>query len=307
MAYRFRQHESAPAAVRRIAGEEIDRAVRSLQNDKRSAEVRVHEARKSSKKLRALLRLAQKPLTNASIFKKENRWFRNTARRLSALRDADATRECIRRLQRSDAVDAPTRAAFAALRAAIGREKPTSSTQPDADAIIDRAAKRFADARLRIDRWPFDDDAGFEFISHGFGKCYRKARQAMRRAVEKPTVEHMHEWRKRVKDHRYHVQLLRGPWKLLGRVSVDELKQLSDALGEHHDLAVLRSIPTLDSLKPNHRTLVLRLIDRESDRLEMQAKKLGRELFGTSSKRLTADLAQAWARWTGVKPGLATV
>lgn len=300
MPYRFRQHESASTALRRVAAEEMDRALSFLQSEKRSTEFRVHEARKACKKIRSLLRLAQRPLKAESIFKKENRWFRDTARELARLRDADATRECIRRLQRSDAADAPSRAALAALRVALGRGKPTSSAQSETRAALQRAAERFMTAHSRLDRWPNDHDAGFEYFQDGFRKCYRKARKAMQRAAAKPTVEHMHEWRKRVKDHRYHQQLLRGPWKFLDRTGTTESKQLTDALGEHHDLAVLRTVPSLETLKANHRAHLHRLIDQESARLESRAIELGQQLFDINSKRLTGKLKRAWMRWQRV-------
>ena len=63
MAYRFRHGESVPDAIRRVAREELRSAVRSLTGrGAKNRDEAVHEARKSVKKLRALLRLVQSEL-----------------------------------------------------------------------------------------------------------------------------------------------------------------------------------------------------------------------------------------------------
>ena len=49
----------------------------------------------------------------------------------------------------------------------------------------------------------------------------------------------MHEWRKRVKDLWYHCLLLQDAWKPVMSALADEAHELSDRLGDDHDLAVL--------------------------------------------------------------------
>ena len=62
----------------------------------------------------------------------------------------------------------------------------------------------------------------------------------MARARKHPLPENYHEWRKRVKDHWYHVRLLEG-FGTLGCGSYEKsLKELETLLGEDHNLVVLR-------------------------------------------------------------------
>ena len=54
-----------------------------------------------------------------------------------------------------------------------------------------------------------------------------------------PEVERLHEWRKRVKDLWYHHTLLRALWPPVMQAVGDEAHELSDRLGDDHDLAML--------------------------------------------------------------------
>ncbi|HVW83258.1 MAG TPA: CHAD domain-containing protein, partial [Bryobacteraceae bacterium] len=58
MAYRLKEDESVPQGLRRIAREEIDSAVQELRGkDPGKRDEAIHEARKSIKKLRGLIRI----------------------------------------------------------------------------------------------------------------------------------------------------------------------------------------------------------------------------------------------------------
>ena len=60
----------------------------------------------------------------------------------------------------------------------------------------------------------------------------------MRQAREDPTAEAMHEWRKRVKYHSYHLRLLEPVWPAMLKAQVGAAKRLEELLGDHHDLDV---------------------------------------------------------------------
>ena len=61
-------------------------------------------------------------------------------------------------------------------------------------------------------------------------------------APEEPSAEHLHEWRKRVKDLWYQQQLLEALWPEVMKAQAKEAKKLSKQLGEDHDLAVLTDV-----------------------------------------------------------------
>ena len=88
-AYRIDPAQPVPDEVRRVARGRIDHAIDELRgtSDSTRAEA-VHEARKDMKKLRALLRLVRDEL-GEDVYRRENDCFRDTARTLSGLRDAE--------------------------------------------------------------------------------------------------------------------------------------------------------------------------------------------------------------------------
>ena len=54
------------------------------------------------------------------------------------------------------------------------------------------------------------------------------------------TAQDLHDWRKRVKDHWYHVRLLAGLWPDVMTSFEWTLKDLETKLGDHHNLEVLK-------------------------------------------------------------------
>jgi CHAD domain-containing protein len=84
---------------------------------------------------------------------------------------------------------------------------------------------------------------GFEAIQAGLLKSYADGRKALHRAYETSRPKDFHEWRKRVKYHRYHLRLLRNLWPRVMRAWRREVVTLSELLGKEHDLAVKRARP----------------------------------------------------------------
>jgi hypothetical protein len=105
------------------------------------------------------------------------------------------------------------------------------------DARIEHARELLGDARKRIRRWQLPD--GFEAIGPGLERGYRRGRRALRDAVERPTDEHVHEWRKSVKNLWYQTRLLEPAAPSVLSPLIETLDHLAEALGDDHDLAVL--------------------------------------------------------------------
>lgn len=87
MPFRFTRQEALGAGVRRLAEAELAAAVALLRDDTTTAELRVHGARKASKRVRALLRVIRAALPGPR-FRAANYGLRDAARGLAAARDA---------------------------------------------------------------------------------------------------------------------------------------------------------------------------------------------------------------------------
>jgi len=207
-------------AVRAVALAQLDYARLELERGDADG---IHEARKACKKLRALLRLIRPFLGRA--YRAENLRLRDVGRSLSAGRDATVIVETAQRLY-ADATG-PLRAVPAALGAA-----------PQGGVSIEEARRLLATERHRIAEWRLANlSAGGLLV--GLLAGYRTARARYRDTRRRATPAALHEWRKQAKYHGYQCALIAPLWPGAAGARIRRLKQLSDALGWHHDLVVL--------------------------------------------------------------------
>ena len=97
MGYCFKDPETVPEGIKRIAIEEFDKAVAQTKPKVKNRDEAIHGARVSLKKLRALLRFARTK-DNADVFRHENACYREAGKRLSEVRDATAMIEAFDQL-----------------------------------------------------------------------------------------------------------------------------------------------------------------------------------------------------------------
>ena len=228
MARQYRlKREPIPEGIARIAYGRIDHAQQALED---ATEEGVHEARKDMKKLRALLRLVRGEI-GEDVFRREADTFRDAARELSGVRDADVMLATLADLEERYEVDAgPVRQAVEAHRLRTGG----GGRQQAAEA----ATEILTEARGRVADWPLERE-GFAVFEDGLRRTYRRGRRDWRAAAKEQSTVNLHEWRKRVKDLWYHCSILERSWKPVMRALADEAHELSDRLGDDHDLAVL--------------------------------------------------------------------
>ncbi len=279
--YRFLQGEAVPEALARIARGRIDHALDELRGRADSSpEEAVHEARKDMKKLRAELRMARDELGD-DVYRSENQCFREAARKLSGVRDADVMLGTLAGLDGS----------YRELRRAL-KEHRRRADRADASEEVIAVLEQ---AHARVDEWPLERD-DFAALEGGLRRIYRRGRRAWRAVEEEPTTEHLHEWRKREKDLWYHLTLLRETWPPLLRTAADEAHELSDRLGDDHDLAVLREWAYEhadgDALQGLDEAV-------ESRRAELQAEALdlGRRLYAERPRAFVERVRGYWEAW----------
>ena len=270
--YRLKKNEPLPEGMARVARGRIDDAIDELSGATDStSEEAVHNARKDLKKLRALLRVARGEL-GKSVYRRENASFRDAAAALAGLRDADVMLVTLEKLELDEELSGPLRQSLEAHRLRTGGG---GREQAGGEAI-----EILSEARARIVDWPLEDD-GFAAVEPGLRRTYRGGRREWRAMQKEPTVEGLHQWRKRVKELWYDHELLRPLWKPVMKAVGDEAHELSDLLGDDHDLAVL-----LDWAR-NHADAPPELADAVEKRrrdLQEQAFELGARLYADRPK-----------------------
>jgi hypothetical protein len=119
----------------------------------------------------------------------------------------------------------------------------------------------------------------------------------MRAALDEPTDAHFHEWRKRVKDHWYHVRLLRNLWPRVLDAYRREVKALSEALGDDHDLALLGPVVLGEPDAFGDPAAVERFLEFLAIRrreLQDQARLLGRRIYAEKPRLLVSRFESRW-------------
>lgn len=294
MAYSFRPaHESAESGLRRIAASQIDKAIAEIDGDGLQRDEAVHQVRKRTKKLRALLRLVRPGFED---FARENRTFRDAARAIAGPRDAAALVETFDRLAEYFELEIDA-SAFAGLRRRLVERRDALDDTSLAQRLPD-VREVFVAARRRAAKWALTGDRDgdvFDAFASGLRRTYRDAIAAMEAADRERSSRALHEWRKRVKDHASHARLLKGAWEpVLGAHAVEAVA-LAEDLGEVHDLIVFREALTSDELDGDRACEAMRglAVEREGA-IASQAFARGGRVFAERP----AALARRWrAYW----------
>jgi CHAD domain-containing protein len=297
MPYRLLQDEPVGQGLRRVAREQITRAIDEVLDEQLDRHAAVHQVRKRCKKIRAVLRLCRTQCEKT--YQAENAVFRDAARRLSGFREAKAMVETVDELLRSCNKEAD-RAPLETLRERLARER--EEIAEEGTSLGERLAEfkvTMEEALARVDSWHIGG-RGFDTVEGGLRKTYRRGRRALGDAYPHPNAEALHEWRKRVKYHWYHTRLMRDIWRRAMNARRNALDDLADLLGTHHDLATLRQWLRDKSprLPQNGHLATLRaLIGRRQAALETMARTSGERLFAEKPKHLVRRLRRYWEVW----------
>jgi CHAD domain-containing protein len=296
MSFRIRRSESVADAIRRIAREQVDAALTEAGERGHGGADAVHRVRKRCKRVRALLRLVRPQLKDR--YASENAWYRDAARDLAHVRDAEIVPESFDNLLKhfADPID---RRAIAPIRAHLSARRTRMRDRADLRNRLRIFSNRMRKARGRIETWDLVD-SGFAALEGGLTKSYSQGRKAMHAAYDAPSTAALHEWRKRVKDHALHIHVLRCVWKEPMSARRDEIEALADRLGDDHDLSVLRETLLADSgEETSGETLqaVLGLIERRQVELRIAAQIGGARIFAEKPHAFVTRIEGYWHAW----------
>jgi CHAD domain-containing protein len=296
MAYRLKHRESVPEGVKRIAREEIRSAVQYLRGKGGvSRDEAVHEARKSIKKARALLRLVRPEL--GDFYASESARLRDAGRKLSQLRDLGALIATFDELKKWRA-KALGNVSLTAIRRALAIHKKRVEAEMGIQDLMHGLAADIGPTLQSVQRWPLKTD-GFAALEPGLEKTYRSGKKAFGTLKKHASREQPHVWRKRVKDHWYHVRLLESLWTDVMKGYEQTLKGLEDALGEDLNLAILRDhILSASGPQGEGRRVdrVVKAVDESRKELRKRALAIGRRVDVEKPRQFTRQMEQHLGR-----------
>jgi CHAD domain-containing protein len=286
---------SGTRALRRIAGHFVCRASRALASPDLS-DIAVHDARKDLKRSRTALRLLR-PALGEPLYRRENALLRAAAHALNAARDAKVLTQTLQALRRSHRAlrrDAAVAGLLRTLRAHQAALRQELRTHP---ARLARTRRTLERSCTRASRWRVGAH-GWSVLGPALQRIYRGGRRAQPAASLGVTDSALHEWRKQVKYLRYALEIL-APMRRrsLARLA-RQAEQLTDALGEAHDLTMLagKTREFAQRRRANLRPLLM-IIAQRRERLALDALASGRELYRARPRDWQKQLERYWIRW----------
>ncbi len=297
---RFFAGETLAEGLDRVISNQFDIALAVATTPPERQASAVHSTRKALKRLRAMLRLVRDTISH-DCYHTDNQVLKLIAAELGTVRDSWVMADVLDRLLPHDA------ASKAAVDVLVDRLQDRYRTESLAllenKAQMASIVEQLENAKERSKRWsvvagevstPLPHE--FESIAPGLQRVYKRGRRGMRIVVDSPTDTLLHVWRKRAKYLRHQVEALNvlDPVRLL-RYEL-ELEQLTDLLGDDHDLAVLlarfASDPALIEgidVEP-----VLDAIGAKRHELQAKSIDLGRDFFRDPSTDFLAYIESVW-------------
>jgi hypothetical protein len=136
---------------------------------------------------------------------------------------------------------------------------------------------------------------GWAAIDGGLTRTYRLGHEGFRRVCAESSTEHVHEWRKRVKDLWYAFRLLEPVCGPVVGGEAEEAHRLADLLGDHHDLAVLCArLEQLGDIVAVDVNALQGLIDYRRDELQGEAVHVGERLYLEKPKQFRRRIRGYW-------------
>jgi CHAD domain-containing protein len=316
MAFKFDIREPIAQGISRITRERIDRVIGYLGEKPHPGAESIHEARKDLKSLRAVLRLARGSI-DGEVRRLENIFFRDAGRSLSAARDSEALLEALQHFsgrhrslpQGTTLKQKSIREFTEKIRLKIEQEKidrlPREMLRnlvPELREVKRRAGLWFAGVPLKPgNEWE-------SFVGTGLRRTYRQGKNLVWQfemvGQENATDETWHELRKCGKALGYQLRLLRPIWPGPMNVLLREIDQLTELLGDDHDLAVLRGRILIEPYTASEnqdsadiRHIFLLSLDRRRRKLQAKALQLARRLYVEKPRQFERRHAAYWQAW----------
>jgi CHAD domain-containing protein len=291
VAYRLRPRESVAHGLRRVARKELRSARDQLSEATPPDDQAIHEARKSVKKVRAILLLidADEGRGQTNCHKR----LRKVNRTLSDVRDPDAMTAILTKLTRKNS-QLFDEHSLARLRRRLSALKQTAM-----EAARNAGAWKTLDRELRNLR---QDAKGwrprhrqFRALAAGIRRTYRRGRKAMSRARRRQTADNFHEWRKHIKALWYELRLVEGCTPGIKR-DVTALHRAETWLGDDHNVVVLSA-----ELSKDGSLCDLEQFRRAADRYQCQLRQRTiarmRSAYARTPGEYVRRVKRAWESW----------
>jgi CHAD domain-containing protein len=294
MAFCVRPRESIAHGLRRLAKKELASAREQLLRTRQPGEA-IHEARKSVKKVRAVVHLIE--TDDGRGLGDGRKRLRAANRALSQVRDADAMILTLQKLidrwphLLSEHTLARVRHQLADHKNAVLRTAARESPWKEVADNLRRARaaiKRSSSAHRR-----------FGGLAPGLRVTHKFGRKAMARALERQGDVDFHEWRKHIKTLWYELRLIETSGARIHR-DVEALNRAETSLGDDHDVAVLCAYLSGSQALGKDSVEFQRLrqkAERYQQELRRRAIASTKTIYAAPTGAYIREVKRAWKNW----------
>jgi CHAD domain-containing protein len=252
----------------------------------------VHLVRVTTKRLRALLRLIR-PVISKTVFDRENTRLRRGAKRLAPARDLDIARLMLAKLSHSNGEE---RDAMGVVIAGSGSD---GDSKDEINKVLGQTVRDLESTKRNLQRIQI---SGHEWktIGPGLRNVYKQCRKRMKKALRQHDDEAFHQWRIRVKNLYYELQILQPAWPERLNEMIEKLKKLEKQIGADHDLVILkRSLQITPYAFGNAKAIeqVFDRLEKKSRRLRQSTEPLGQLIFHQKPGRFVVEFGRHWNKW----------
>lgn len=294
--YCLKHGESIARGLERVIREQLALAIWQLSENIESLDHAVHDARKSVKKTRSALRLVRGVL--GRTYAAENDALRDVGRKLSPVRDSQALIEMFDELN-DKYRDKFGDKSLLAIRDGLVARKNEAAEQFQKKGQAGQLLDVLREIHAGVKKWPLNRVA-LPSLLKGFSTTIIRNREAFEDAYDSSRPDRFHEWRKRAKDMRYHLSLVRKAWDPVLKGYMESAKDLESDLGDDHNLVVLRDTilknPKDFGSQSNVRTF-LDVMDSHQRKLREKAKASGTRLYAEKPREWQRRLETSWKAW----------
>jgi len=283
----MKKKEAPGQALQRVCQRHVAQALAHL----RQAHLpeSVHIVRKEIKRLRALFRLTRGGLSPKK-YQKTAKAMRLASKPLAASRDARVIQKAFETLTGSKARQFPDIRSRLQTRSSHAEQNFANfDSGTVAKSILKKVRSHLDDLSLKR--------LGWSEVRADLEKSYTRGRNAWNLARRRPSPEHLHAWRKRVKDLWYQLDFLCPDWPPETRKMLAGLEVLGEELGADHDLVLLEQFTREQHRQLQEAAQLQILIDAWRNQHAAVFRRLGSRLYAQPPDVLCARLEKAWKSW----------
>ncbi len=282
--------------IKRIISDQIRKSIELSLHMKDDPHTSIHEIRKCMKRIRAILRLIRGE-TGYAWYRRENIFYRDTARSISSLRDLMVFRESLEYLRKKYPPNLPDPILPPIIEAIDGEMEKQSRELIMNPDLTKKIRKDLELAEKRLSQMPFNHE-DFSALKPGLSRVYRRGKKAMQRAYNETIPFNLHYWRKRAKYLMYILEIFQPVWSGMLNSTIKKLYKISDALGIDHDLSELNHylVENQSSLKINapEMSSIASAISAERNKVQRKAFENGKYVYGEKVKSFVNRIEAYW-------------